>query len=861
MLGREPLVSISCFCKNSARTIRRSIESVLGQTYRNIEFVIQDGKSTDGTIEIIRSYNDDRIKLVSEPDSGIGEAHWKVLNRCQGDILGTCLSDDELLPDAVENAVKRFHAEPHLGAVTGDSYICDGAGYITGEHISADFDLVKYLYGTYCPFFPATFFRRQALLDVGLGSSDWELDSLEYEIWFRIGTQHEIKYFPGFVSKYAIHDKQSSHDLASADIALDGWMRMIDKWFSKEGFFGDDLIRKNACKYNRLYATYNHFRAYNIVEQTEKLYRRILKFRREILHSYSGMEWLVSNSLFSYLDDASRTIPAEHALNFVASVSAAVPRPVKQIFSRKTKQRLRNVLLKYFFFRSGISLAGRRWGRKYWQRLRRHIPGLAKTLVPAFAEAEAGIDSSLKQATLPMGQIGVNKIYSLRPLEYSNNLYTHVANLYHARGQIEQALRMWRAADSKDVIAEGHMCSAILFSPTATNQSIGELQAWWAGRHAIPNSRIPPVQGPPYRSGRQIRIGYHCSWMSATTFLAIMAAVLKAHDRSKVFVIGYSSDPPAYDHAGMLDHFRDTAGLEDEQYLNLVRADKVDILIEISGFSDGNRFAAMASRCAPIQVAYVNHHATTGVPKIDYLLTDEICVPIGEEQFFTEKLYRLPVSFLCYNYEFEKSLPVTPSPNQKGAITFGCFGHGAKLNTELIELWSRILHRVPRSVMLLCNSQFAIGDNKKFVADRFRRFGISPDRLRLINGTHRNEALAYLAEVDVSLDTFPYNGGNVVAESLWHGVPVITLKGSRCASRYGASLLIAAGCRDLIADTPDQYVALAETLSQDPTKLTSYRQDLRDMMYEYGLSDARKFAIKLESAYEWMMNEYHHSQH
>src|SRR5258706_8428715 len=115
----EPLVSIICFCKDRSTTIRRCIDSVLGQTYSNIEFVVQDGASTDGTLEILQSYQerDPRVKIISEKDSGPAEGFWRVMNRCQGDIIGTCLSDEELLPDAIERAVKHFRAEPHLGAI------------------------------------------------------------------------------------------------------------------------------------------------------------------------------------------------------------------------------------------------------------------------------------------------------------------------------------------------------------------------------------------------------------------------------------------------------------------------------------------------------------------------------------------------------------------------------------------------------------------------------------------------------------------------------------------------------------------------------------------------------------------------
>ncbi len=162
-----PLVSVFSFCKNRAATIRRSVESVLNQSYRNIEFVVQDGASTDGTLEILQSYNDPRIRLVSEPDSGHAEAFWKVLNRCRGEIIASCLSDEELLPDAIEQAVSIFARNPRLGAVTRDGYITDAKGAITGEFIAGEFDFGDYLFGRYCPMLAASFFRRSALAYIG----------------------------------------------------------------------------------------------------------------------------------------------------------------------------------------------------------------------------------------------------------------------------------------------------------------------------------------------------------------------------------------------------------------------------------------------------------------------------------------------------------------------------------------------------------------------------------------------------------------------------------------------------------------------------------------------------------------------
>src|SRR5438552_1692785 len=161
---RQPFVSIFCFCKNRAATIRRCIESVLAQTYANCEFVIQDGASTDGTLEILQGYNDPRIKLVSEVDTGPEEGFGKVLRRCQGDIIASCLSDEELLPNAIEEAVELFAKFPKVGAITRDGYVTDASGNIKSDFIAGDFDFVDYLFGRYCPMWCASFFRREALV-------------------------------------------------------------------------------------------------------------------------------------------------------------------------------------------------------------------------------------------------------------------------------------------------------------------------------------------------------------------------------------------------------------------------------------------------------------------------------------------------------------------------------------------------------------------------------------------------------------------------------------------------------------------------------------------------------------------------
>jgi len=737
----QPLVSILSFCKDRASTIRRSVNSVLGQTYRHLEFVVQDGASTDGMLEILGSYQDDRIRIVSEPDSGPAEAFWKVLNRCRGDIIGTCLSDEELLPDAVERAVKLFRDNPGLGAATCNGYLIDTAGKEIGIFDAGEFDLVDYLFGRYCPFWPGTFFRRQALIDVGLEYHTWSAEALEFEMWCRLGTQHHVKHFPILMSKYAIHGDQLSNTPKNFNEHMDNRIRVIAQMFSEQGFAGLDDRKKLACLYNQYYLFYNHTRAYKLYDQMEAIYDRMMALLKDL----DPKAWAQQ-----------RAGPRHEAMH-----------------------------------------------------------GLTAPPIPAM-------------------------------------LYHDFGNIYYARGQVRQALEMWERAD--DPASAARACQARLGLPTASNHDLLASQQHWAAAHvSTPRTHIGPSPAPD-QDDRMIRIGYYCSFMDTDTIRFIMSAVIKRHDRQQFTVFGYSSTPVADDIKEAFDTLRVTRELSDEQFAELVRSDGIDIFVEMTGFSPFHRFGAMALRCAPIQISYLNHLGTSGVPNVDVILADEVSVLPEEDQFFTERVWRLPGSLLCYNYDMVERPPVSPPPSRvDGAVTFGCFGSGGKINDDIIAVWARILARVPHSRLYLRNHELTPRDNQRFMRDRFRRHGIPAERIRLDGGTSHEELVRSYDQVDISLDTWPYCGGNTVAESLWQGVPVVTWKGDRFVSRYGASLLLAAGCAELVGNTADEYVEIAVGLAHAPERLDRYRTHLRSMAREFGLSDADRFARKLDEAYLSMM--------
>jgi len=270
----RPPVSIFMFVRNGAPTLRRAIDSVLAQTYPNIEFIVQDGASTDGTLAILRSYGE-RLKVVSEPDDGPSDGLWRALNRCTGDFIGSCLADEELLPDAVQRAVSIFQAEPDIGAVTGDAMITDLQGRQTGLWTSGPFNLVDYLLADYSPYFCASFFRREALLAAGLETETWTAECIEFELWCRLASHSTIKYLPGILAKYATHPDQSSNKPGDTLVHMTGRLKHIVGMCGAGGFVGDDPLMCVLSIWGHARVFCNHALQVGRPQTAEAIYRLI----------------------------------------------------------------------------------------------------------------------------------------------------------------------------------------------------------------------------------------------------------------------------------------------------------------------------------------------------------------------------------------------------------------------------------------------------------------------------------------------------------------------------------------------------------------------------------------------------------
>lgn len=819
-----PLVSIFCFVKNRASTIKRCIDSVLAQSYGHFELVVQDGASSDGTLEILRSFTDARIKIVSEPDSGPAEGFWKALNRCDGDIIGTCLSDEELLPDAIERAVRHFQREPSLGAITCDGFLTDAAGNVFNEFNAGEFNLVDYLFGWYCPFWPGSYFRRQALLEVGLKTHKWTIDCLEFEVWCRLATRHEVKYVPERMSKYCTHPAQLSNTQKYFNEHFEARARVIRAMFSANGFFGENELLLHGCLYNQMYQLYSHVRAYKLQETADFLERRL----REHMNALGVGDRIRYREYFDVPEAANPGVATNVAtLNAFRKTSSiwvrvalAIPASLRQRIPASTKHTLRSALTIGVFF----AYTARNGVRALWR--------TAKSV------------------------FGANEDEPLPSTRFSPKIYHDVAQIYYARGQIEQALQLWRKAQVlEDPAIDSLACQAMLMSPRTTYDRLLLAQQRWARLHARPIADLGPIGAAGKGKNGRIRVGYYCAFMDNELTRYMLLGALQQTDPARFEIFGYSPSPASSDIAETFDKFLVTGGLSDEKFVRRLRDDRLDVLVEVSGFSPLHRYAAMASRCAPVQISYLNHTGTSATPNVDYVLADAISVGEQDERFFTERVWRLPGSFLCYNYDSAVLPPVSELPSARnGHVTFGYFGSGGKVSLRIVQLWAEIMRRVPSSVFFIRNGHLDAPSNRQYLQECFGRYGVPAERLRILGSTNRDGILKGYGEVDISLDTWPYCGGNTIAEAIWQGVPVITLMGDRFSSRYGASLVTAAGCPELVASTADEYVDIAVRLAQSPDRLRHYRCNLRALAREHGLSDTRALARKLEAAYVEMVS-------
>jgi protein O-GlcNAc transferase len=356
---------------------------------------------------------------------------------------------------------------------------------------------------------------------------------------------------------------------------------------------------------------------------------------------------------------------------------------------------------------------------------------------------------------------------------------------------------------------------------------------------------------------RRLRIGLVSGDFRAHAVSSFLRGVLPALWGGRLDLFAYATsalrDQATETLAGMVGHWRDAAGLDNEALAATIRADAIDILIDLSGHTMFNRLPVFARRPAPVQVTWLGYSGTTGLGAIDYILGDRWVTPDSEVAQLAETPWRLPDSYLCFA---PPALPVEVGPapaDDGGPITFGSFNNINKLSELTIAAWARVLGDVPESRLLLKHRMLEDADIATGLCARFTAHGIRAERLLLKGRDPTAEAhLRSYDLVDIALDPFPYNGTTTTVEALWMGVPVLGLKGERFIAHVGESILHTAGLGDWVTSDADAYVAKATAFAADRRALAALRQDLRPQLLASPLCDAPRFARHLETAFHAM---------
>ena len=294
------------------------------------------------------------------------------------------------------------------------------------------------------------------------------------------------------------------------------------------------------------------------------------------------------------------------------------------------------------------------------------------------------------------------------------------------------------------------------------------------------------------------------------------------------------------------------AGLDDEAAARSIRASDVQVLLDLSGHTAGNRLPVFAWRPAPVQAAWLGYFATTGLAEIDYVIADPQVSPPGSSGEFVERTWPLPEIYYCFSIP-AVAVEVSPLPARtSGSVTFGCFNTLAKINDAVIAAWARLLHAVPDSRLMLKAPPLGDEAVSSALRARFASHGLAGERLLLERASSRAEYLRAYHRVDVALDPFPFPGGTTTFEALWMGVPVLTRKGDRFLSRVGETIMRNAGLADWIAEDEDDYVARAVRLTSDLDRLARLRGGLRAQALASPLFDSDRFARHFEAAMSGM---------
>jgi predicted O-linked N-acetylglucosamine transferase (SPINDLY family) len=438
-------------------------------------------------------------------------------------------------------------------------------------------------------------------------------------------------------------------------------------------------------------------------------------------------------------------------------------------------------------------------------------------------------------------------------------LRVNLARALFALGHVSDAVRECEAAvHAPDAEARRNAIrnAAIMApgDPALDPAAILHRRRRWAAQEA---AGVRPLKPAPRRQGR-IRLAYVGAFFDRPNWMKMYMGTINAHDRDRFEVNLIVDGAPPGAAAGYRDHAEDriwaVEGVSNADLAGHIAAAGIEVLVDLNGFSHLPRMALPLHRAAPVQVAWNGMYATTGLPGMDALIGDAQVVAPGEEAGFSEPIRRVTHTYLPFDM-FYPTPPVAPPPClRNGHVTFGSFGSAYKITGRTIATWSAVLRACPGARMLLRNRALDHAGNRTELLGRFAAHGIAAERLTLLGGAPHDEFLRAYADMDIALDTFPYNGGTTTVEALWQGVPVLTTAGDRWAGRTSRSILAAAGLAADVAADEAALVALAVRRAADRPGLAARRAGQRAALAASPACDPARLCRELEAIYRSLLD-------
>jgi predicted O-linked N-acetylglucosamine transferase (SPINDLY family) len=451
---------------------------------------------------------------------------------------------------------------------------------------------------------------------------------------------------------------------------------------------------------------------------------------------------------------------------------------------------------------------------------------------------------------LPEAEVAYRRVIEQDPQRLMP--YRMLGHVLHRQGRIADLLEVLAAARRRhpaDFELESFELLALLFAEEPSPQAL-------AARHRDFGARLeravrPMPSAPPLPSGQRLRVGYVSGDFCHHPVAQFVRPLLERHDRSAFEVFCYSvgtkADAFTRRLAALSDVWRDAAKLTDDQLAAAIRADGIEVLVDLSGHSGASRLGVFARQPARVQLAWLGYLHTTGLTRIQFRICDPYTDPEGSEALHTERLLRLPHCQWCYQPLVEPGAPGPRPLERNGFVTFGSFNQVAKLSSTSRRLWAEILRALPSARLLMLGIPEGVARQRLY--EDFARGGIDGSRLTVLGHLPVAEYFGRIAATDIALDTSPYSGGTTTCDTLWMGVPVVTLAGERSAGRSAASILHTLGLGEWISRSPEEYVALALGAAREPARWSTLRAGLRERMRASPLADETAFARDMEAAY------------